>query len=307
MNALNVKTLIAGTFIAAATTTMSGSEARSDTTYVGGGTAVLGDHVTPDQVEFLSTPQHILDATTSGAPSVVWEALEHGEKVECLQCVPAVANLLSAQDARVREISAWWLRRRLFGVFGPGQVYEQTVNTLATDTNSQRRAYAAYALGEFLDSGGIQPLSTAITTDSAAIVRAAAASALGRMNSIGTGNALSAAIKDADPTVRLAGLHSASIVNGFTDEATVAGTLGDSSPLVRRSGVEVLENLGAKDTVATVITLAQSDADPTVRAAACHALGTFHDASAKPAMQTVSQNDSNTFVRDAATIALRML
>ncbi len=35
--------------------------------------------------------------------------------------------------AQTREIAAWWLRRRIFGVFGPGQVYQQTINTLATD------------------------------------------------------------------------------------------------------------------------------------------------------------------------------
>ena len=59
-------------------------------------------------------------------PTLIWETLEHGEKVECLDCIPVVAPLLYDSNAKNREIAAWWLRRRIFGVFGPGEVYEQT-------------------------------------------------------------------------------------------------------------------------------------------------------------------------------------
>jgi HEAT repeat protein len=301
----SLKILILGTFIAAAGT-MSGTEARSDTTFVGGGVGVLGDNKPADQVEFLSTPQHILAVTSSGSPSVIWEALEHGEKVECLQCIPAVSGLLYAQDSRVREIAAWWLRRRIFGVFGDGEVYQQTINTLSSDKDAVRRSYAAYALGEFLDGSGVQPLANAISNDQSPQVRAAAASALGRMNSAGNG-ALSTAMKDSDATVRVSALHATSRVNEFTDEQTVAGLVGDANADVRRLAVQVLEDLHAKDTVASVMTLAQSDTDVNVRIAACHALGIFRDATAKATLQGIAQNDANTFVRDAATIALRSL
>jgi HEAT repeat protein len=297
--------LIVGSFIVGAAT-MSGTDARSDTQFVGQGVGVLGDNKSADQVEFLSTPEHILSVTTSSSPSLIWETLEHGEKVECLQCIPAVSPLLYSTDSETREIAAWWLRRRVFGVFGDGEVYQQTINTLATDSNATRRAYAASALGEFLDSGGIQPLSTAISTDSSAVVRAAAAAALGRMNSAGNG-ALSTAMKDSDPTVVIAALHATARVNEYTDEQTPAGLLGNPNADVRRLAVQVLEDLHAKDTVASVITLAQSDADANVRMAACHALGVFGDPSAKTPLQTVAQNDSNSFVRDAANIALRLL
>ena len=92
--------------------------------------------------------------TSSGSPSLIWETLEHGESVECLNCIPAVEPLIYDNNAEVREIAAWWLRRRIFGVFGAGEVYEHTVNAVKSDPNPQRRAYAAYALGEFLDPGG---------------------------------------------------------------------------------------------------------------------------------------------------------
>ena len=54
--------------------------------------------------------------------AAIWQALEHGEKVECLDCIPAVEKLLYDGNAKNREIAAWWLRRRIFGVFGPGEV-----------------------------------------------------------------------------------------------------------------------------------------------------------------------------------------
>jgi hypothetical protein len=85
-----------------------------------------------DQVEFLSTPDAIKSAAASGAPTLVWETLEHGEKIECLDCIPLVAPLLYDANAKTREIAAWWLRRRIFGVFGQGEVYQQTIQTLQT-------------------------------------------------------------------------------------------------------------------------------------------------------------------------------
>jgi HEAT repeat protein len=305
MRSLKMGSLIAA-FVAVAAT-MSGSDARSDTTFVGGGVGVLGDNRPADQVEFLSTPQHILSITASTSPSLIWETLEHGEKVECLECIPAVSGLLYAQDERTREIAAWWLRRRIFGVFGSGQVYENTIKTLQGDPDTLKRTYAAFALGEFLDQGGIQPLSDAITKDASPQVRAAAAAALGRMNSVGTNGALSVAMKDTDEGVRISALKAVSRVNGFTDEQTPSSLLGDSSSNVRRLAVQLLEDLHAKDTVASVMTLAQNDTDVNVRASACHALGIFQDASAKATLQNIAQNDANTFVRDAATIALRQL
>ncbi len=298
--------LLAGTFLAVAAT-MSGADARSDTQYVGGGVGVLGNNRPADQVEFLSTPDRIMSVTSSNSPSLIWETLEHGEKVECLACVPAVSGLLYAENAQTREIAAWWLRRRIFGVFGPGQTYENTINTLKSDGNATKRSYAAYALGEFLDSGGIQPLSDAISNDSSASVRAAAVSALGRMNSAGAGNAMSKAMTDSDEGVRLAAIKSAGRVNEFTDAVTAAKLTGDSSPNARRLGVQLLEDLHAKDTVASVMTLAQSDADVNVRIAACHALGTFRDSSARSTLTGIAANDQSTLVRDAATIALRRL
>jgi len=306
MRSMKFGSLFVGAFVAVAAT-MSGSDARSDTKFVGGGVQTLGGAVpSADQIEFLSSPDRIMSVTTSNSPSLIWETLEHGEKVECLQCIPAVAGLLYDEHQETREIAAWWLRRRIFGVFGSGQVYEQTLNVLKSETNPQKRAYAAYAIGEMLDQAGIVPLATAIQTDASPLVRSAAASALGRMNSAGNG-ALSKALLDTDPSVQIAAIQAAGRVNEFTDEQTAAKLVGATDVNVRRLGVQLLEDLRAKDTVASVITLAQTDPDATVRIAACHALGVFQDSSAQSALQTIAANDASTLVRDAATIALRRL
>jgi hypothetical protein len=294
--------LIASAFVALS---MSGTEARSDI-WNGGGINAVYPGVPADQVEFISSPDRIISVTSSGSPSLIWETLEHGERVECLQCIPPVQALLYDEHQQTREIAAWWLRRRIFGVFGPGQAYEQTLNTMKSDPNAQKRAYAAYAIGEMLDQSGIQPLADVITNDSSPLVRSAAASALGRMNSAG-GGALSKALTDSDPGVQTAAIKAAGRVNEFTDEQTASKLVGSPNATVRALGVGLLEDLHAKDTVASVISLAQNDADVNVRIASCHALGVFRDSSANSALQNIANNDASTLVRDAATIALRRL
>jgi HEAT repeats len=270
------------------------------------GFASVYGNVPADQAEFLSTPDAIKGAAANGAPTLIWEALEHGEKVECLDCISAVSPLLYDGNAKTREIAAWWLRRRIFGVFGPGEVYAQTIQTLAADADPVRRSYAAYALGEFFAGPGIAACATALSTDSDARVRAAAASALGRLNDDG-GGVLGTALGDSDPSVKIAALGAASRINTFSGVSAVAGLSMDPDVTVRRRAVEVLDALGAKDAVVVVAAVAQKDSDAGVRAAACHALGTFGDASVVSVLQAIAQADTDTFVQDQAHIALLRL
>jgi HEAT repeat protein len=306
MRPTNLGALVFGTILAAATF-MSGTDAKSDSTSNGGGTAAVYGNIPADQVEFLSTPEHIMSVVTSGAGSAaVWETLEHAETVECLDCIPLVEHLLYDTDPQNREIAAWWMRKRMFGVFGPGEAYERNLKVLSSDADPQKRAYAAYAVGEFLTLAGVTPLANAIANDSSPKVRAAAASALGRLNDDGAG-ALSKAMGDSDTSVRLAAINSAGRVNSFTDVATATKLVGDSSPLVRRRGAELLEELHAKDSVMGLIALVQSDNDAQVRASAAHALGVLKDTSAKTTLQHAADTDADQFVRDQAAIALRRM
>jgi HEAT repeat protein len=273
-------------------------------TPAGSGFAGVYGQIPPDQAEFISSPDAIKSVAASGAPTLIWETLEHGEKVECLDCIPVVAQLLYDSNAKNREISAWWLRRRILGVFGPGEVYQGVVQTLASDPDPVRRSYAAYALGEFLAAPGIPACAQALVTDLDARVRSAAASALGRLNSDG-GGALVTALTDSDPTVRLAALGSAGRINSFSAAGSLAALTTDPTPFVRRRALEVLDGLSAlgRDSVAAVAAVAQNDTDADVRAIACHALGTFGNASVLPLLQNLAQTDPNQFVRDQARIA----
>jgi HEAT repeat protein len=298
MRRYNFGATILGTIAAAAIATASG-DARSDNRPYSWITA-------PDQAEFISSPDYIISVAVSGAPMQIWEALEHGEKVECLACVPVVSPLMYNENAQTREIAAWWLRRRFIGVFGPGQVYEQTLNTLATDSNPTRRAYAASAIGEFLLVNGISPVAQALTHDSSAMVRSYAASALGRLNDDG-GGALGQAMGDSDDGVRLAALTSAGKINSFTDNVAATTALSDKNPLVRRRAAMLLDEMRATDAVASLLALAQKDSDVEVRIAACHALGSIGDTSAVAGLTNVSTKDTSSLVRDMALIALQEL
>lgn len=305
MKRTSVTSAILGAAIACAAV-ISGGDARSDAASDGAGTAAIYGAISPDQIEFLSTPERIRSVASGGAPLAIWETLEHGERVECLDCIPAVEPLLYDANARTREIAAWWLRRRILGVFGPGEVYEKTLATLKGNADPKKRAYAAYALGEFLAAPGTEACATAVTKDPDATVRAAAASALGRLNDDGAG-ALGKAMADGDARVKLAAIASAGRINAFADVGSAAKLTGDPDAKVRRRGLELLDSMHARDSVASAIALAKSDPDADVRLAACHALGSFGDASAKATLEGIASADASTLVRDQAKIALQRL
>ncbi len=272
------------------------------------GTAAVYKGIPADQVEQLTSPDRIKSvALNPGAPSRIWQALEHGEKVDCLDCIPSVEPLLYDANAKNREISAWWLRRRIFGVFGQGEVYERVVNNLANHADPTIRARSAEALGEFLSFAGAQPLATALVNDASPAVRAAAARGLDRLNTTGPNNELSVALSDKDETVRLAALTAAGHVHSFSDVAAIALRVGDSSSLVRRHAASALGAMRAKDSVVALIALTSAqESDAQTRAEAAHSLGLIGDPAAKNAL-TAAQNDPDQFVRDAAAIALRRM
>jgi len=262
-------------------------------------------------LETVTTPERLMNVAKGGfAPTEIWRALEHGEKVECLACIPAVSKLLYANDAKTREISAWWLRRRIFGVFGPGETYAQTVATLNDQSQPDaRRAYAAEALGEFLTAAGTRHVAQAIVADSSPLVRASAVRALLRLNSVGPNGELAVALSDPDEQVRLAAVNASTRVNAFRDVDQLVARLDDSSSAVRSRAIAALGALRARDAVVAIVAKLSSsnEAVASVRAAAAAALGEIGDGSARAAVQAASAGDADHFVRDAARIALLRL
>ena len=239
------------------------------------------------------------------APTKYWSMLEHGERVECLDCVPFVSRMLYASNAKSREISAWWLRRRIFGVFGKGEAYEQTINTVGNPKASElSRTYAANALGEFLEGAGIAPVSRALVEDSSPMVRLAAANALIRLNNQGPNSELSLALSDEDEGVRLAALNGVTHINVFSNVDRVVSLISDSSAPVRRRAAQTLGTLKVADAVVGLIALtsASNELDAGVRAAAVWALGQIADSRALDAV-IAAESDSDPGVRDAARVA----
>lgn len=275
------------------------------------GRARVYEHLSPESLEAVTTPARI-KAVTAGnvAPMEIWRALEHGEKVECLDCIPHVAKLLYSSHPKTREISAWWLRRRIFGVFGPGEVYSQVVQTLSSDPSAERRAQAAEALGEFLVRPGVTHVATALRQDASPLVREASARALERLNSEGPAGELGAAIaRDGeDERVVLSALKAATRINVFTGMDAVVSQIDHPSARVRKRAAEVVGALRARDAVVglVAITSAETEPDAGVRAAAVAALGQIGDPSTRAAVEA-ALDDANGFVRDAAAIALRRL
>ena len=271
------------------------------------GRASVYRHLHPDSLEDLSTPASIKAVTMGNvSPTRIWKVLEHGERVECLDCIPAVKGLLWDNNAKTREIAAWWLRRRIFGVFGPGEVYSQVVATLHESDDERQRAFAADALGEFLVHAGVKHVAQALVEDASPKVRLSAARALTRLNHQGPNGELAAALSDSDKDVRLAALEGALRIHVFTGVDRVVTLIDDPSPEVRRRAARTLGAMRASDAVVGLILLTSADNEPvaSVRAAAVAALGRIADASSKAAV-TAALDDSDQYVRDAARIALQ--
>jgi hypothetical protein len=304
---MKISTFVKSSVALAALLLASGASAGPNVT---SGRAEVYKQLSPESLENVSTRDEVLKlGAPNMAPTQIWKVLEHGEKLECLSCIPVVSKLLYNSNAKTREIGAWWLRRRIFGVFGPGQVYEQTLKTLANAEETEaHRVYAANALGEFLDGAGVPALSNAAVGDSSSAVRVAAVFGLERLNSSGANSELATALADKDGDVRLAALHATTHINAFLDVGAVVALIGDSSSLVRRRAAETLGTMKAADAVLGLMTLASADneSDTSVRVAAIWALGQIGD----PAAQDVildAEKDSDQLVRSAAKISARML
>jgi hypothetical protein len=253
--------------------------------------------------------KRVANPEASFAPTQYWTMLEHGERVECMECIPFVSKFLYSGNAKSREISAWWLRRRIFGVFGKGEVYEQTIDTIANPKKSElSRSYAANALGEFLEGAGIAPVAHALVSDASPMVRLAAANALIRLDNQGPKSELATALSDEDEAVRLAALNGVTHINVFSNVERVVRLISDPSALVRRRAAQTLGTLKTTDAVMGLIGMTSEGNEPDagVRAAAVWALGQIADSQALDAVLS-AQNDSDAGVRDAARVASRRL
>jgi len=252
------------------------------------------------------TQQTMLNAieTANASPSRLYSILEYGERVECFQCIPGLQRLLlTSGDARVREISAWWLRRRSFGF---GQVMVAMKTTLANDADPVLRSRAAEAIGEFLDPHGLVALRAAVETDSNATVRATAVRALGRLNHADGREVIVSAFNDASVEVRRAAVSTIMRISFFTDHASLIGLLADDDAEVRLHAAQLVGQFRVAEAVAPLSGLLRGDDSVAVRQAAAWSLGRIGGADANTALVEVTTTETARGVLDAIEIAQQM-
>ena len=248
--------------------------------------------------------EYMVNAIKSASPSRLYATLEYGERVECFECIPLLADkLLSSDHAQTREIAAWWLRRRSFGF---GRVMEKMQNVAQSDSDPERRARAAAALGEFLDPHAAQTLTKVATEDDDASVRVAGVRALGRLNTIQGTSALSAALRDADAGVRLAALQQVLKVSFFRDGAALLQAVADDDVRVRRTAAQLVGELRLLAAVEPLLGVLITDDSVQVRQAAAIALGRIGGGEAEAALSDAQGVESDEAVKQAIAIALQM-
>jgi hypothetical protein len=251
-----------------------------------------------------TTEQLVTAIESNTAPTTLVALLEYGERVECHACVPLLQRaVLEHRDPEVRRISAWWLRHRIFAL---APIMAQMKSVLATDTSATRRARAALAIGEFMDPNGFEPLRDAAMGDAEPTVRAAAVTALGRLNHSGANPILSVALRDAAVEVRRAAVGQILLVNFFRDHDALLETLVDSDDEVRMRSARLLGTFRVAEAVPALRGMLETDANVRVRQAAAWALGRIGGEAARGALRTLQTTESSSLVQNAIEVALAM-
>lgn len=250
------------------------------------------------------TPERMVNAIASGSPTKMTALLEYGERVECMECIPLLQKkLLDSDKPQVREMAAWWLRKRPFGY---GRVAVQMRDVAMNDADPVRRARASEALGEFMDVKGLPALEHAAMLDDSRDVRLAAVKALGRLNARAGHPVVVAAFEDDDAQVRRAALDQVTKLVFFADRDAVAARLSDADAGVRLRAAQLVGELKAQAGIAGLAELVANDEHAGVRQAAAWALGRVGGAQARTALQSAQKDEREPGVSDAIAIALQM-
>ncbi len=247
------------------------------------------------------TQAMLMQAIESGSPERLATLLEYGELVQCHTCIPLLERqLLESDNALVREMSAWWLRRRPFGFAG---VFRDIRTVLANDADPVRRARAAEALGEFMQPNGVRYLRQALDTDTDPAVRLAAVAGLGRINLPASSEGIVAAFSDSDARVREMAVGQVLYVNQFRAHDELMGLLADEDVDVRRRAALALGTFRVRAASPALVGML-ADPAPMARQAAAWALGRIGGARAALTERQAVEDSSR--VRDAIEVALRM-
>lgn len=250
------------------------------------------------------SPTAMLAAIQQGAPEKLKATLEYGERVMCAACVPLLeGKLLASGDARVRELSAWWLRRQPFAA---PAILQKLRSVVLDDPTAERRARAAEALGEFMDAHALPELTRAAGFDTEASVRVSAVRALARLNDQRGVEAIATALRDASPEVRAAALDVVIVVSAFRAYASLLPLLADADEKLRAHAARLCGEFRVVAAEATLSALLASDPAASTRKAAAWALGRIGGAVGRAALLQQKDREQDPLVLSAIAVAERM-
>lgn len=240
----------------------------------------------------------------NGSTERLKATLEYGERVLCEACVPLLSEkLLESNDARVREMAAWWLRRQPFAA---PMVLAKLRTTVRRSQSEELRARAAEALGEMMDPHALPDLVDAALEDKAASVRASAVRALARLNSEDAAATFADVLSDRSSEVRLAALDVLIRVGSFREYDTLLPLLGDSDANVRARAARLLGEHRVREAVTALSAMLRGDDSAAARRAAAWSLGRIGGEAAHKALLAASKKELNEQVSSAIEIAQRM-
>jgi HEAT repeat protein len=250
------------------------------------------------------TLNQMVSAIENGSPERLKATLEYGERVVCEACVPLLERkLLESESPRVREMSAWWLRRQPFAA--PALLVKLR-GVVKRDGDATRRARAAEALGEFMDAHAVPELTDAVLEDKDASVRKAAVRALARLNGETSFAVFADALGDPDTGVKLATLEVLVEVGAFRDHDALLALLGDKSAEVRTRAARVCGEYRVAEAESALIAMLEGDEAREARKAAAWALGRIGREAGQLALLEAKNTEQDDRVLDAIRVAERM-
>ena len=251
------------------------------------------------------SPQAIASAIASGSPDAIKSELERAEYLMCAACVDSVLPLVDSGDAGVREVAGWWLARR-----GSGRQVFRDMLTRLGQPDSVKARNAADVLGAFANPQAIDALGAGLSNPLFdAEARAAMAQALGAIRRPAAAMPLRTALTDSEATVRAAALSAIRKVDGFRDGSVAVPLLTDASEGVRVQAIFTVAELRTSAAAPGLIQILQSDPSPSVRKRAAWALGEIRAPAsvAGPALNQAAQSDASPLVRALASAAVSSL
>jgi HEAT repeat protein len=249
-----------------------------------------------------ATKESLQQAIASNSPDSIVAEVERAEKLVCLSCIAIVLPLVDHDNARVRNVAAWWLNKR--GV--RDEVRDMAyVRLQGNDATLARNA--AEALGTMRHPEAVPALSAYLAHPLDGASGVAAAKALGDIGHPSAVPALKgAALGSARPEVRAAAAAAMREIRGGTDTSVLIPLLTDPNEQVRTQAIYTIGALGEKGAVSGLMTVLGTDASPSVRKHAAWALGQIGDLTAVSALnQAVA--DPDPLVASVARASLQRL